>query len=202
MCRGITKKGLQCKRATTGYCYLHISQKPQPEPVPEPTPVQVQPIKDPYKELYNDLVIKTITENEDNKNSIDRLEKELENYKKMSDSIFQEKLRFRSLYHNSQKNLKKINRDYNLMLRDKQYLDEYALIDHYINLKVSQYTNKRRDYNKSIKNNITDLNRIPNIGKILKRDLGINFKQFNYRFACIKRERIRLAHPQINLVST
>ena len=95
MCRGLTKKGLQCKRSTTGYCYLHKSQAPVIEQIPVPEPVVEIPIKDPYKELYNDLVIKSITENEDHKHTLDKLERELENYKKMSDSIFQEKLRLR-----------------------------------------------------------------------------------------------------------
>lgn len=199
MCQGLTKKGIQCKNPTQGYCYLHKGQAPAPEPKTHTEPTPVQPIKNPYKELYEDLVIKSLIDNEDHKHALDKLEKELHNYKKMQEHIFQEKLRFKNLYHSTQKSLKKTNKEYNLMLRDKKFLDEYSLIDHYINLKVSKYTNKRRDYNKSIKNNIWDFNKIPNIGKILLRDLGITYKQFNYRFACIKRERVKLAHPQINL---
>ena len=198
MCQGLTKKQLRCKNPGEPYCWLHVRQAP-PDPIHIPEPVEVEKTKDPYKELYEDLVIQTIVDNEDYKNSIEKLEKELSNYKKMQECIFQEKLKFKSLYHSTQNALKKNNKEYKLLLSDKKFLDEYALIDHYINLKVYKHTKQNRNYNNNVKNNIWDFNRIPNIGKIIYRELGISYKEFNYKFARIKRERIKLAHPRINL---
>ena len=93
MCQGLTKKQLRCKNPGEPYCWLHVSQAPVPDTIPIPEALPPQPIKDPYKELYNDLVIQNITDNEDHKHALEKLEKELNNYKKMQEHIFQEKLK-------------------------------------------------------------------------------------------------------------
>jgi len=163
-------------------------------------------INEKLHKRINKLQNKLDNQTNKHKARIDELTAEIKNQKKKYNSLFDKYSMFKkdfkirlSTAKNIEREAEKLIETYETYHENIIVLEEYAILEQYINELCFSISNKKRDYNANptIYNNIYTLMDLMNTGEE-KNIMGVDIKTFAGMFLELKNERIRIAHPEIS----